>query len=70
MSWTIISQPPLIATSNQCGEKCVAKACEDETQLVNRYIIFPTTMGQTTLKGLVMAKKQATPKTCVIQSGM
>jgi hypothetical protein len=27
-------------------------------------------MGQTTLKGLVMAKKQATPKTCVIQSGM
>jgi hypothetical protein len=41
-----------------------------KTQLVNRYIVFPTTMGRTTPKGLVMAKKQATPRTCVIRSGM
>jgi len=26
MPWIITSQPPLVATPNWCGEKCVAKA--------------------------------------------
>jgi hypothetical protein len=25
MSWTIITQTPLVATPNWCGEKCVSK---------------------------------------------
>jgi acetate kinase len=33
---------------------------------MNQYNIPPSTMGQTPLKGLIMAKRQTTLKTCAI----
>ncbi len=41
-----------------------------KAQLVNWYNVSPIAMGQTPPKGLVMVKRQATPKTCAIWGGM
>ncbi len=64
-----ISQPPLVAIPNWCGEKCVTKASRNwrhKARLVSRYNDSPTTMGWTPLEGFVMAKRQVAPRTCVI----
>jgi hypothetical protein len=73
MSWIIISHPPLVATPNWCGEKCVAKASRNwrhKMQLMNWYDFSPPTMGRIPHEGLVMVKKQNTPRICVIQCGI
>jgi hypothetical protein len=73
MPWITISQPPLVAAPNWCGEKCVTKASQNwrhKTRLVSRYNVSPTTMGWTLLEGLVMVKKWVVPRTYVIWGGM
>jgi len=69
MSWIIASHPPLVATSNWCGKKCVAKVSwnwRHKTWLVSRYNVFVIVMKWIPLEGLVMAKRQATPRTRAI----
>jgi hypothetical protein len=69
MLWITISQPPLVATPNCYGEKCVAKTSwnwKHKTQRESGYNVSSTTMGQTPPKCLVMAKSWAAPKTHVI----
>ncbi len=71
--WITISHPPLIATLNWCGEKCVAKVLRNwkhKTQIVNQYNVSPIAMGWTPLESLVMVKRWAVPKIHAIQSGM
>jgi hypothetical protein len=73
MLWIIVSQPPLIATPNWCGEKCVTKASwnwRHKAQLCESTQWFPTTMGRIPLEGLLMAKRWAIPRMCAIWGGM
>jgi hypothetical protein len=56
MPWITISYPPLVATSNWCGEKCVTKASQNwrhKAWFVNQYNVPPFAMGWTPPKGLV-----------------
>jgi hypothetical protein len=73
MSWTIISQLPLVVILNWWEEKCVAKASwnwKHKVQLVCQCNVSPTTIGWTLPKGLVMAKRKDAPRTHAIQGGM
>jgi hypothetical protein len=69
----IVSQLPLVVTPNWCGEKCVAKVSQNwrhKMRLLSQYNVSPTIMEQIPPKGLVMAKRRATPSTCAIYDGM
>ncbi len=73
MPWIIASQPPLVATPNWCGEKCVAKVSwnwsRQKMWLVSQYNVSHTAMWQTSPEGLVMAKRRATTRTHAIWGG-
>jgi hypothetical protein len=72
-SWITTSQPPLVATSNWCGEKCVAKASwkwKHRMQLMIRYNVSPTIMWWTPPKSLIMAKRLVVLRICAILGGM
>jgi hypothetical protein len=72
MLWITTSQTPLVAIPNWCREKCLQRHCEIESlaQLMNEYNTSPMAMGWIPLEGLVMVKKWAAPRTCVIRYGM
>jgi len=64
---------PLVAIVNWWEEKCVAKTSwkwRHKVWFVSQYNAYLMAMRQTPLEGLIMLKRQITPKICTIWHGM